>query len=111
MAAREGGGVVSAPAVTYTGGFAGSNVWIFPWLISYLRYDFVNSPTDFASGVVSEFRTRNRWSPGVQVLVRANIKLIGEYQYHWREPFTDPTTGNTLFFRPNSFVGGIDYVF
>ena len=34
-----------APAVTYTGGFAGSNFWIYPWLIAYMRYDFVNSPT------------------------------------------------------------------
>ena len=99
-----------APAVTYTGGFAGSNYWIYPWLIAYMRYDFVNSPTDFANGI-SQYRTRNRFSPGFQVLVRANIKLIGEYQYHWGQPYTDPATGDILFFRPNSFVGGIDYVF
>ena len=100
----------SAPAVTYTGGFAGSNFWIYPWLITYMRYDFVNSPTDYAN-LVSEYRTRNRYSPGFQILVRANIKVIGEYEYHWGQPYMDPTTGNTLFFRPNSFVGGIDYVF
>jgi len=102
--------IVPAPAVTFTGGFAGANYWVFPWFITYMRYDFVNSPTDFANGV-SEYRTRNRYSPGFQVLVRANIKVIGEYQYHWGQPYTDPTTGNTLFFRPNSFVSGIDYVF
>jgi len=102
--------IVNAPAVTYTGGFAGANYWIFPWFISYMRYDFVNSPTDFASGI-SQDRTRNRYSPGFQVLVRANIKVIGEYQYHWGQPYTDPSTGNTLNFRPNSFVTGIDYVF
>ena len=100
----------SAPAVTYSGGFAGSNFWIHPWLIAYMRYDFVNSPTDFANGV-SQYRTRNRFSPGFQVLVRANIKVIGEYQYSWRQPFTDLTSGNTLFFRPNVFVAGIDYAF
>ena len=100
----------SAPAVTYTGGFAGANFWIHPWLIGYLRYDFVNSTADFLNGV-SEFRTRNRVSPGFQILVRANVKVIGEYQYTWRQPFTDPTTGNTLFFRPNTFVAGIDYSF
>jgi hypothetical protein len=99
-----------APAVTYAGGFAGSNLWVYPWLITYMRYDFVNSPTDFFNGV-SQRRTRNRYSPGFQVLARANIKVIGEYQYHWGQPYTDPTTGNTLFFRPHSFVGGIDYVF
>ena len=102
--------ISGARAVTFTGGFAGSNFWIYPWLIPYMRYDFVNSPTDFANGV-SQYRTRNRFSPGFQVLVRANIKVIGEYQYHWGQPFIDPTTNNTLFFRPNSFVSGIDYVF
>ena len=102
--------IVNARAVTYTGGFTGSNFWIYPWMIAYMRYDFVNSPTDFANGV-SQGRTRNRVSPGFQVLVRANIKVIGEYQYHWGQPYTDPATGNTLFFRPNSFVSGIDYVF
>jgi hypothetical protein len=102
--------ITNAPAVTFTGGFAGSNFWIYPWLITYMRYDFVNSPTDFANEI-SQYRTRNRYSPGFQVLVRANIKVIGEYQYHWARPYTDPTTDNTLFFRPHSFVGGIDYVF
>jgi len=102
--------IVPAHAVTYTGGFAGSNFWIYPWMISYMRYDFVNSPTDFFNGV-SQHRTRNRFSPGFQMLVRANIKIIGEYQYHWGAPYIDPTTGNELFFRPHSFVSGIDYVF
>lgn len=103
-------GFQGATPVTYSGGFAGANYWIHPWLIAYMRYDFVNSPTDFLNGV-SQYNTRNRFSPGFQVLVRANIKVIGEYQYHWGQPYTDPSTGNTLFFRPNSFVGGIDYVF
>src|SRR6266853_1362045 len=100
--------ISAAPAVTYTGGFAGSNFWIYPWLITYMRYYFVNSPTDFANGV-SQFRTRSRYSPGFQLLVRANIKVIGEYQYHWGVPYAGPTS--TLFFRPNTFVTGIDYVF
>ena len=102
--------LASAHAVTYTGGFAGSNFWIYPWMIAYMRYDFVNSPTDFAN-VVSQYRTRNRYSPGFQILVRANIKVIGEYQYHWGAPYTDPATGTTLYYRPNSYVSGIDYVF
>ena len=104
------GTIVPAHAVTYTGGFAGSNFWVYPWMITYMRYDFVNSPTDFVNGV-SQYKTRNRLSPGFQVLLRANIKVIGEYQYHWGVPYTDPATGNTLFYRPHSFVSGIDYVF
>lgn len=106
----EAGTIVRAPAVTFTGGFAGANYWIFPWMIATMRYDFVNSPSDFAQGV-SRYRTRNRVSPGFQILARANIKLVGEYQHHWEQPFTDPLTGNTRFFRPNTFVTGIDYVF
>lgn len=103
--------ITSAPAVTYSGGFAGGNFWIHPWLIGYMRYDFVNSTADFLNGA-SQYRTRNRFSPGFQVLVRANIKLIGEYQYNWGVPYPDPTnSSNTLFFRPNAFVSGIDYVF
>jgi hypothetical protein len=102
--------ITNARAVNYTGGFTGSNFWIYPWMITYMRYDFVNSPTDFANGV-SQYRTRNRFSPGFQVLVRANIKVIGEYQYHWQQPYTDPATGDTLFFRPSSFVGGVDFAF
>ena len=99
----------SAPPVKFAGGFAGSNFWIHPWLIAYMRYDFVNSANDFANGL-SEHRTRNRLSPGFQILVRANIKVIGEYNYNFRVPYTD-TSGNPQLFRPNVFVTGIDYVF
>ena len=96
-------------AVTFSGGFVGSNYWIYPWMIATMRYDFVNSPTDFLNGV-SRNNTRNRFSPGFQLLPRANIKIVTEYQRHWEQPYTDPLTG-TKFFRPNTFVTGIDYVF
>jgi hypothetical protein len=104
------GTITKTNAVTFTGGFAAANLWIHPWMIATLRYDFVNSPTDFANGV-SRYRTRNRVSPGFQILARANIKIVGEYQYHWELPYTDPTTDTIKFFRPNTFVTGIDYVF
>jgi len=103
-------GFQSTTPVTYTGGFAGINYWIHPWMIAYMRYDFVNSPTDFLNGA-SESNTRNRFSPGFQILVRANIKIIGEYNYHWGVPFVDPVTGTTKFFKPHTFTTGIDYVF
>jgi hypothetical protein len=70
----------------------------------------VNSPTDFLNGI-SENTTRSRYSPGFQILVRANIKIIGEYNYTWGQPYIDPVTGNTQHFKPNTFVSGIDYVF
>jgi hypothetical protein len=102
---------IGAHPVTYTGGFVAGNYWVYPWLIATMRYDFVNSPSDFAIGL-SQYRTRNRFSPGFQVLVRANIKIAGEYQYHWGQPYPNPNDPATnLFFRPSTFVTGIDYVF
>jgi hypothetical protein len=77
-----------------------------------MRYDFVNSTPDFINGTpLSQYKTRNRFSPGFQVLVRANIKIIGEYQYTFNQPYFDPAATTTPYFRPNSFVSGIDYVF
>jgi len=103
------GTITNAKAVTFTGGFVTTNYWIFPWLIGTMRYDFVNSPSDFVNGV-SQYQTRNRYSPGYTVLLRANVKFIGEYQYHWGVPYT-AASGATQFYRPHTFVTGIDYVF
>jgi len=103
------GTITNTNAVTFTGGFVAGNYWIFPWLIATMRYDFVNSPSDYFNGV-SESQTRNRVSPGYQILVRANIKIVGEYQHYWGVPYLD-AAGNTLFYRPNTFITGIDYAF
>ena len=102
-----------APAVEFSGGFAGANYWFYPWLIGTFHYDAVNSAADFANGTpASQHQTRNRFSPGFQVLVRANIKVVGEYQYTFGQAYPDPANPlNTLFFRPNTFQTGIDYVF
>jgi hypothetical protein len=66
----------------------------------------VNSPTDFQAGV-SRNDTRNRFSPGIQLLVRANIKVALEYQRR----FEQPVPGTTQFFRQNGIVAGTDFVF
>ncbi len=104
--------LTAAPAITFSGGFAGANYWFYPWLIGTFHYDAVNSHADFVNGnPASQYHTRNRFSPGFQVLVRANIKVVGEYQYTYGTAYVDPATGNTLYFRPNAFQAGIDYVF
>jgi len=103
----EGETISVGRPVTYSGGFAGLNYWIYPWMIASLRYDAVNSPADFFNGGMSKNQTRNRVSPGLQLLVRSNIKLVFEYQRHWEQPIPD----SNLFFRPNTFVSGIDYSF
>ena len=102
--------LATAPAVKFSGGFAGANYWFYPWLIGTFHYDAVNSSADFLNGSpASQYQTRNRFSPGFQVLARANIKIVGEYQYTFGQPYTVGAT--TLFFRPNTFQAGIDYVF
>jgi hypothetical protein len=37
-------GFVSTRPVTFAGGFAEAEYWIYPWLIGLMRYDVVNSP-------------------------------------------------------------------
>ena len=97
---------VSATPVTFSGGFVEAEYWAYPWLIGLMRYDVVNSPTDFQAGLSSN-NTRNRFSPGIQVLVRANLKLEFEYQRRFEQPV--PDSNNT--FRANGFVVGTDFLF
>jgi len=92
--------------VTFTGGFAEAEYRVYPWLIPIMRYDAVNSPADFLNEA-SRYQTRNRFSPGVQVLVRENIKTVFEYQYRWQQ--SAGVEGQ--FFRANGLVAGIDYTF
>jgi hypothetical protein len=68
----------------------------------------VNSPFDFAAGLSQGF-SRNRFSPGVQALVRANIKVNFEYEHRWGVPV--PGTLVPTFFHPNSALLGIDFAF
>lgn len=99
-------GILPGPPVTFSGGFAQANYWIYPWLIALMRYDVVNSPTDFLNGA-SRYNTRSRLSPGVQFLIRSNIKWNFEYDHRWQQPV--PNTQQ--FFTPNGFETGIDYSF
>ncbi len=92
--------------VTFSGGFVEAEYWFYPWVIGIMRYDAVNSPADFLNGI-SRHNTRNRFSPGLQMLIRANIKTVFEYQRQWEKP----SGTNDLFFRPNGFLLGIDYSF
>lgn len=92
-------------SVNFTGGFIQTEYWILPWVISIMRYDLVNSPTDFQNGLSKRF-SRGRLSPGIQFLVRSNIKLAVEYNRQFEQP-----TQTGTFFRANSLIVGIDYSF
>lgn len=98
--------LIPAAPVTFSGGFAQANYWVYPWVIAIMRYDIVNSPTDFLNDV-SRSNTRNRLSPGVQMLIRANLKWAFEYQHLWERPIPN----STEFFRLNGFETGFDYLF
>ena len=99
-------GFVSATPVTFSGGFLEAEYWIYPWLIGLMRYDAVNSPTDRINGV-SRLDTRNIYSPGLQILVRPNIKLETQYSYS----FQQPVPASEQFYRNNKFLAGIDFAF
>ncbi len=93
------------PPVNFSGGFVQAQYWAYPWIIAVARYDLVNSATDYYNGVSERF-SRNRFSPGIQFLIRANLKFAFEYQYRWKQPIP----GTTLYFRSNGFLAGIDFV-
>ncbi len=99
-------GFVSVTPVTFTGGFIEAQYWIYPWLIGLMRYDGVNSPTDRINGV-SRHDTRGIYSPGLQILVRPNIKLETEYSHSYQQP----VPGTNTFYRGNKLLSGIDFVF
>jgi hypothetical protein len=62
---------------------------------------------------VSPFRaTRNRFTPGVQFLVHANIKASFEYQIRPQQIVSDPSgKAITSPFRTNSAVAGLEFVY
>ncbi len=99
-------GLVSAMPVTFSGGFLETEYWFYPWLIGLMRYDGVNSPTDRLNGI-SRFDTRSIYSPGLEILVRPNIKLELQYSHS----FEQPVPGANTFYRANQLLSGIDFVF
>ena len=109
----------------FSGGFLEADYLAYPWLMLIMRWDQVKSTADLLNGVgttpddsvapfASPFHsTRNRFTPGVQFLVHANIKASFEYQIRPQQivfeqgsnvPLTNP-------FRTNSAVAGLEWVY
>jgi hypothetical protein len=112
--------------VTFTGGFVQADYLALPWLMAIMRWDAVNSTTDRVNGlaqntstpfVVPFASTRNRFTPGVQFLIHANIKASVEYQFRPQQfvtVVTNPITGLPVAIRPfrtNTAVAGLEWVF
>lgn len=103
---ESGTNFVRTTPVTFSGGFLEAEYFVYPWLIGLMRYDGLNSPTDRLNGA-SRHDTRNIYTPGMQAFVRPNIKLGAEYSFTYERPLP----GTTLFFRPNTFVSNVDFIF
>ena len=116
---------VKGTPATFDGGFVEADYLALPWLMTIMRWDGVNSRADRINGIgstpddsigsfVSPFHsTRNRFTPGVQFLVHANIKTSFEYQIRPQQVVYDPVTGNALTkpFRTNTAVAGLEFVY
>ncbi len=125
-------GFVHSKPATFSGGFLQADYMPLPWIMLIMRYDGVNSWADFANGQESitagangagvnffgpARRTRNRFTPGVQFLVHANIKASFEYQFRPRQQVSagvDPLTGAPVTiapFRTNTATAGLEFVY
>jgi hypothetical protein len=115
-------------AATFSGGFIQADYLVLPWVMAIMRYDAVNSSADQINGLLlgsgpstpflSPFRTtRNRFTPGVQFLIHANIKASFEYQIRPEQTITvatNPITGLPTAanpFRTNTAVVGLEFVY
>ena len=125
-------GFVHSRPSTFSGGFVQADYMPLPWIMLIMRYDGVNSWADFANGQESitagalgqgvnffgpAQHTRNRFTPGVQFLIHANIKASFEYQFRPRQQVAagvDPVTGLPVMitpFRTNTATAGLEFVY
>ena len=116
--------IKSVPA-TFNGGFVQADFMIHPWVMAIMRWDGVNSTADRINGLAlaagTPFfaplsSTRQRFTPGLQILIHPNIKFSFEYQIRPQQTAvveTD-TAGNLVAvdpFRVNTALFGLEFVF
>lgn len=119
-------GFARGTPVTFSGGFLQADYMPYPWMMLIMRYDGVNSTSDRNNGLafntdtpfpVPFDSTRNRFTPGVQFLIHANIKASFEYQIRPQQSIVngiDPITGATVnipHFRTNTPVVALEWVY
>ena len=118
-------GFITGHPAKFDGGFIEADYLALPWLMTIMRWDSVNSTADRLNGIgadasapVAPFlsplhSTRNRFTPGVQFLIHANIKASFEYQIRPQQVVYDIATGLALTnpFRTNSAVAGLEWVY
>ena len=125
-------GFIHSRPATFAGGFVDVEWLAYPWVMVLMRYDGVNSAADRINGLMrnpdgSGFTgapfnapfssTRNRFTPGVQFLIHANIKASFEYQFRPSQSVivaTNPLTGSPVALNPfhtNTAVAGLEFVY
>ena len=118
-------GFVGGSAAKFSGGFIEADYLALPWVMAIMRWDDVNSNADRINGIgatpdtdigsfVSPFRSnRQRFTPGIQFLIHANIKASFEYQIRPQQVVYNTTTFQPLTspFRTNSAVAGLEWVY
>jgi len=110
---------------TFSGGFVQADYLVLPWIMTIMRWDQVNSTADRINGLqfatdtpyfAPYNSTRDRFTPGVQFLIHANIKASFEYQIRPRQFVTLETlaNGNPVAqnpFRVNTAVFALEFVY
>ena len=122
-------GFIHSTPATFSGGFIDVEWLAYPWMMVLMRYDGVNSTSDRINGLQSNpsftgapfnapfSSTRNRFTPGVQFLIHANIKATFEYQFRPSQTVviaTNPITGFPVALNPfhtNTAVVGLEFVY
>jgi hypothetical protein len=119
-------GFVRGVSARFNGGFVQADYVIHPWVMAIMRWDGVNSTADRINGLAlsgdtpffAPFRsTRQRYTPGLQVLIHPNIKFSFEYQFRPQQTAviqTNPLTGALIAanpFRVNTALFGLEFVY
>ena len=118
-------GFISGSPATFSGGFIQSDYMVYPWMMMIMRWDRVNSTADYLNGIgatesspssnyFSPFSSvRNRFTPGVQFLIHANIKASFEYQVRPKQVVYNPGTNVPLVspFTTNTATGALEFVY
>jgi hypothetical protein len=119
-------GFTPGAAATFSGGFVEADYLALPWVMTIMRWDQVKSSADRinfiqydpnappASSFFSPYAaTRNRYTPGAQFLIHANIKASLEYQIMPQQIVYNPATGQVITgpFRTNAVIVGLEFVY
>jgi len=96
-------GFLNGSPATFSGGFIQADYMIYPWMMAIMRWDRVNSTADLLNGYTTGTATpigtpfyspfssvRNRFTPGAQFLIHANIKASFEYQIRPQQVVYNP---------------------